>query len=206
MRRLLLSTVIAIACVSAASADTKVYNRSGNFENYYGYTNEGKRLCGLMTNVIGQSAFKNFHIKSEGDGIYLMLFKDTWQIPTGTKVPVEIGFDGESWGPPVNSFGETRSTRNGYSMGTITVRIKNESLKAFLDDASHANRMFVRFGGNEPLWSIDMTGSRDSLNAFGRCITSWFGTTQPYSAAPSQPYGSGQQTLPQPTTPGRSSI
>jgi len=208
MKRLLLSTVIAIAAVTAASAEVRTYNTSGGWQNAYGVNSNGKRMCvmsRLLRNNPGDPYRMVFIKYEDGDNqVFLQVAKQSWRIPTGTDVPAQVGFDGQPWGDSKSNTGKD---------DIISIYIAPSSTSSFLDAVAHANIMNLTFGGNEPQWNVSMDGSRGAIATLARCISTLRPGTQPYgnAATPqpsqqSQPYSSGQQTLPQPTTPGRSSI
>lgn len=193
---LLAATVLGTAA-QAASNGIQTYARNGNWSNYAGTSNDGNQfLCGMA------DSSNTTHIKysPQTGNVWLMLAKSTWRIPDGTQVPIEIGFDRAGWSIPTTAYGTTQTLPGGYSLSTVTIHIKADSVKDFLDNFKDANKMWLRFGGNEAPWIVDMTGSRETAETFIKCAASVTKPTQPYSSQPStQPY-STQPTQPYSST------
>jgi hypothetical protein len=113
--------------------------------------------------------------------------KRSWRIPTGTEVPLQVGFDGAAFGKPVNAFGGVDAKAGAY----VTSHIAPEAVQNFIREFSEGNKMWIRFGGNEEPWIIDLTGSRGAAEAFTACTVRVPKPTQPYtSQAPTQPFQS----------------
>jgi hypothetical protein len=184
--------VTALAPATAASANgVRTYARSGNWENYAGTSNDGsQKLCGM-------SERGGTHIKYSPDtgNVWVMLFKNTWRIPNGTRVPIEVGFVKNAWSDPTTAYGETKRLSGGYTIGTVTINIRPESVADFLDNFKDADKMWFRFGGTEAPWVVDMTGSRETADNFLKCMGYMDKNrpTQPYTSErkqPTQPFGS----------------
>ena len=64
----------------------------------------------------------------EGDNqIFMHIAKQSWQIPEGTKIPVEVGFDGQWWGG---------AEKNNGKGNAIYAYLKPESTASFLEGMS----------------------------------------------------------------------
>jgi len=198
MRKIVVAAVISAALVSAASADTKTYYRSGAWENYGGTTSDGQPICGMS--ISKPDVSMALHVKWINGSVGVQAFKETWHIPEGTQVPIELGFDKNLWGRTI----ATGSAAGGreYRWGTVTFGIVDASVNNFLEEFAHADKLWLRFtNGNETPWVADMVGSRNSVNSFKMCIGEMIkrnGTTQPYSSS-TQPYESrsnGSSTQP----------
>jgi hypothetical protein len=196
MKRLLLASTFALALSSAATAEVKTYYRSGMWNNFAGVDNQNEFVCGM--DITNRNATQSVHIKwaASTGKFFVQIFKTGWRIPQGTKIPVEIGFDGGYWGNVENAYGTTYHSGT-YSWGGIVFGIKSDSVTDFFDNVAAANKMWLRFpNGNETPWSANMEGSRNSVSALKMCIQKVAAQkTQPYSNNNSQPYSS------QPTQP-----
>jgi S1-C subfamily serine protease len=191
MKKILAAMVISAALVSTAFADTKTYYRSGAWENYAGTSNKGVPICGMS--IFTRDTSMSLHVKWSPDGVRLMAFKDSWRIPDGTDIPVEIGFDKNTWRSGTAS-GETVSNRR-FTSGLVTVGINDDLVDDFLGEFGNANKIWMRFtSGNETPWVADMNGSRNAAAAFRKCI-SWM-INKGYGAPPTQPYGDSDTTQP----------
>jgi len=193
LKQLAIIAGVTLALSASAKADVKQYYQSGGWTNYAGTGNDGL-VCGMS--IKNRDASQSVHFKyfAKSDKIYVQVFKASWRIPEGTKVAIEVGFDKEAWGGVDDAYGETMTGSTGYKMGVITVPINPKSVSSFLQQASEANNMWLRFpSGNETTWTADMTGSRSSVVAFKMCITKvgGNGNTQPYGNT--QPFGNNTQ-------------
>ena len=209
IKRFLLATAVALVAVTSASAagnGVKTYAKNGNWQNYAGVSNQGDQaLCG-MSDLVNST-----HIKysPQTGAFWIMIFKNTWRIPNGTQVPMTIGFDQAQWSDPTMARGETKILPGVNSpVSMVTINIKAESVKDFLDNFRLANKMWLRFGGNEAPWVLDMTGSRETADNFIKCVTDMGDVskpqaTQPFSTAPTQPFSGSDRTQPdRPKAPG----
>jgi hypothetical protein len=201
MKKLLAAAAISAALVSTASADIRTYYRSGAWENYAGTSDQGRPMCGMS--ISKRDVSMALHIKWLPGIIRVMAFKKSWNIPEGTQVPVELGFDSNFFGTTTATGGMFK-TGTAFQAGTVTFDIAATAIDHFLEEVGGSNKMWLKFtNGNEVPWSADMTGSRNSVNSFKYCISEMLkrngSATQPYSSSSTQPYSSTQpfdQTAP----------
>jgi hypothetical protein len=197
MRKIIVAVVISAALVSAATAKpgTTTYFRSGGWSNYAGRTSDDNLICGMST----FNSRMSLHIKYSDNSLYIAAFKDTWRIPKGTTMSVDVGFDKTASWSDVKATGSMNT--NGW--GVITINVANSFMSGFLEEVAGADKMWIKFNsGNETPWVADMTGSRKSVEAFKVCLDRFFGggATQPFGT---QPYGKSSPTQPfDKTAPG----
>jgi hypothetical protein len=167
----------------------KVYYSSGYWTNYVGIGDTGAKLCGMS--IITKAHDQAVHIKYyPSTNIYwVQLFKDSWRIPNGTELAIEVGFDNESWGSMDHAIGNTLD-----HSGEIEFPIGEESVGSFLENVAGAKVMWIKFpDGNEKPWTTPMEGSRNSVTSFAKCAAAVAGSqTQPFSNN-TQPYSNGSQ-------------
>jgi hypothetical protein len=205
MQKLLTAFAISTALVSAASADVKTYYRSGAWENYAGVVDDGRSICGMS--ISKRDASMALHIKWLPGVVRVMAFKKSWNIPEGTKVPVELAFDGDPFGTTTATGGMMKAGTR-YQAGTVTFDIAASAIDHFLEEVGGSNKMWLKFtNGNEAPWSADMTGSRNSVNSLKYCISVMLkrnGATQPFdNSGTTQPFDSTTPIVPKsvPTVP-----
>jgi hypothetical protein len=124
-----------------------------------------------------------FGVRFFPDAGYLemQVSKDSWSIPPGTKVPLEVEFNGYpgAWRAPSGSHGEG---------SMIFQRFGRDAAVNFLREFRGASSGVIRFGGNESAWTMNLTGSSAAVGAMIDCIRrAHGGTTQPYATQPSEP-------------------
>ena len=148
----------------------------------------------------------------------MQVFKDTWRIPEGKEVAIDLGFDRTGFGSITKAYGGMLKWPGGQ-MGMVSFKIVDEAtLAGFIDAFREADKMWLTFpNGSEQPWVADMEGSRDVANAFLRCIKNTPLPSQPYGNPPvsgTQPFNdpvrAPEQPRPQtpspPIVPGRSAL
>jgi hypothetical protein len=181
------------ALVAPAAADMKVYYHVGSWDAFSGPGTDGKMVCGVgSTNPSDSRAFSlRFEIGS--DTVQLQAKKPTWTIPSGTQLPVVVQIG-------LNTPWNFQGSGDGQ---VIQWPLDRSDMQTFDAQFRQASSMTVSFpSGNEPPWTVGLTGSTAASNAFGRCVTALTQRTsgQPAAAAPAgptQPYGEAPT---QPTT------
>jgi hypothetical protein len=181
---------------------------SGYWKTFYTVANNGTPLCGMQSDFGQPGAVEaSLMVKyAKGDNYFIVhAFKNSWRIPRGVKIPLYLTFDNS---PPYTAIG-TGIASNGHSF--VQFEIATEFSKGFLDLFAAANAMTLGFSeGTEPPWTLNMTGSREAVASFARCVITIdppaSSSTQPYGNGnrPTQPYGDGVITpKPVPTQPYR---
>ncbi len=189
-RRLTLVAALAIglaatAAVAPARADTQTIYTAGVWTLYSGTSNSGRPLCGMK--VSDTQGVRTIHIKYFGndDHLTVQMFKTTWQVPNGTRLPIVMRMDGNSpW--RARAFGEADH---------IEFTIPYSSLDVFAREFRFSGQMIVSFPeGSEGAWNASLTGTNIMLDRFVECMHTLHGG----GAAPSQPYSGGSTTPSQP--------
>jgi hypothetical protein len=191
-----------IASASVAHAQVQTFERSGGWSAFAGSNDGGTPMCGMS--IIGSNA-RHAMIKWQlgGSGIFVQLFKQSWNIPPGTKMPIVVQFDRAT---PFEGVATHRDRtiievwlQNGSEEGTADIFWR------FMDQFMAADKMYFSFpGGSENSWVASMDGSEKVGRAFTRCIATYYerygkqsqphrggDATQPYSGGSeaTQPYG-----------------
>ena len=196
--RTLATLAVVIASASPALADMRAYQRSGYWTNYIGLADDKSPMCTMLTSSPdGQGVTIKY--SSAMDRMWVQLYKKTWRIPSNTKISVEIGFDGGSFGVTDDGLGEPA----GNLGGTVSTGIAAAQITDFIGQVGLAKKMWFRFGGTEAPWVVDMSGSREAASSFEACVARlkvsrptqpYASQPQPNAAPPSQPFSdSGNQ-------------
>ena len=185
-----------------AGADMSVYYHIGSWDAFSGQDADGKQVCGVGSTNPGDSRSFSLRFPIGGDNVMFQAKKPNWTIPSGTQLPVvvQIGLD-SPWNFQAVGDGQV-----------VAWPLDKNSMRAFDAQFRQANSMTVSFpSGNEPPWTVGLTGSTAISNAFGRCVsdlTQRVAAQQSTPAAgPTQPFGQTATPAPvtqeptQPTTP-----
>jgi hypothetical protein len=200
---------LAMALVSGAAATPTnaaltVYYHAGGWDAFSGPGDNGKPVCGIgTTNPADQRSFSlRFEIGS--DIVSFRARKPTWNIPAGTllSVVMQIGLD-----TPWNM----QAVGNGQM---VEWAVDRSTMQTFDAQFRRAGSMSLTFpSGNEPPWTVTLSGSTAISNAFGRCVTDLAKRgpgTAPEPATPSgqaatQPFGDAPAQQPPPGSPSQPS-
>ena len=200
MKRTLLAAAMLAATASGALAasanETLTLRSAGYWSAYYDAANSGGQpMCGLLSRMDFKSgASGSFMVKyAPGGAVFVHLFKSSWAIPKGTRIPISLKFDN---GEPLTTTAGGSPAISGSGGGFVEFEIKEDFTKDFLELFASANTLTVGFGsGSEPPWAVNMIGSRETVDAFGKCVATLAArtpSTQPYgSSGPTQPFGNG---------------
>ena len=184
------------ACLSALSgpawaADTTIYYHAGAWDAFSGRSDGGHMFCGIGSTNPADGRALSLRFDIGGANVVFEARKPGWSIPNGTNVPVvmTIGTDTPWSQQAVAENNALRWTLDGTAIQTFDAQFRR------------AGSMTVAFpGGNEPPWTLSLTGSTAISNAFGRCVRDLAarGETAP-PGAPTQPF----TPAPAPTQPVR---
>jgi hypothetical protein len=202
--RSVLKLLVAVACVGALtpppadarsalprSKDFFEIGRAGPWTAHAGRSDKGTPMC-----VVSIVKFRPVQLVSVKwflgeDIVRIHIAKQSWRIPRGTTVKVELGFDQEREGITADAHG-------GDNL--VEFFIAEEDVARFFSAFREADLMWLRFPeGNETEWRADMTGSREIASIYANCVrtTKRFAPTQPYGArGTTQPYSGGGATQP----------
>jgi hypothetical protein len=165
-----------------ATARVSVYYHIGSWDAFTGTSDDGKPVCGVgSTNPVDNRSI-SLRLEIGGDSVEFQARKPTWDIPPDTPVPVVVQIGIES---PWNMQG----TGDGQM---VKWTLDSDSMRTFDAQFRHAGSMTLSFPtGNEPPWTVGLSGSTAVSNAFDRCVTDLTRPkqTQPAPAGPTQPFG-----------------
>jgi hypothetical protein len=183
-----------LGSVSSAAADIRFYASSGAWRAFAGTGAKGTPMCGMT--VIGDAGKRLVMVKWQlgKRAIFVQLTKESWNIPAGIEMPIEVRFD--SGGPFT---GTAESLSDNRQM--IEVSIANDdgdgssnNLKSFMAQFMAAQKMIFSFpGGTEGDWFASMEGSRTIGAKFIECTNVY---EKRYGGNTTQPYGGGNTTQP----------
>lgn len=96
------------------------------------------------------------------DPMSLVIRKTGWTIPPGTRVEIVASFpDGFSMKLPGTGKGNT-----------IDILLGTDQLASWVHGLTASSGMQLSFGGSEPPWTFDLTGTTTVVNAMGDCFRS----------------------------------
>jgi hypothetical protein len=175
------------ASVSCAYATyTRIYYHVGNWDVFSGQTDNGRPFCGIGTTEPGDGRSLSIQFDIGEQVVDFRAARAGWSIPAGTKLSAVIRFS-----PKLHWTARAEGNAN-----LVRWSLNRADTQAFDDRFRHTRSMTLVFpDGNEPPWTISLTGSRRADNAFGRCIADLGHdgpaerlqarhTTQPFRAAP----------------------
>ncbi len=186
--------VAAVALLAnSALAGTRIIHRSGVWSAFAGTAQDGEPVCGVSTTSTDGTRFLGVKYFGGTQHLTVHIMKDTWAIPQGTPVQLEVQFAGEApW------------TARGMGDGRIVqFMVGDDDVEAFVREFRAAPSAAIRFpSGNEAGWSINLSGSGAATSAMIGCMDALVNgrraPSQPFSgapAAPSQPFApSGPST------------
>jgi hypothetical protein len=179
----------AILTAGGAMAQTRVIDARGAWTAYRGMSEDGAPVCGLR--AIGgerQIHFKYFHGDSH---LTVQAFKESWAVPEGVPVAVQMGIDGQF-----------RWDAQAMGRGTlIEWKIRSDALSDFEPAFRAGLTMQLAFPeGSETGWRANLWGSNAILRAFVSCMGSINSTaappsSQPHTSAPTQPFSAPTQPI-----------
>lgn len=118
----------------------------------------------------------------------LVVRKTSWAIPLGTRVDVLATFpDGSSLHLPGTGSGNT-----------IDILLGADQLALWVHGLTASSGMQLTFGGSEPPWTFDLTGTTKVVNAMGDCFRSHqiTGVGAPFALGLGTPDAPGEATQP----------
>jgi hypothetical protein len=193
------STLLAFSAPSHAASvdgDYRLLGVNGYWTTFYTTTHEGDPMCVMKSNYKYRDSNQpdgSLMVKYVKDSRTFLVhaFKWSWRIPNGVQIPIYMTFDNS------RPFTATATGVAAKGLNYVAFAIAPEFSKDFLDLFAAANNMTLGFTeGSEPPWTANMSGSRESVSLFARCITAITGagassSTQPHGNGPTQPYGGG---------------
>ncbi len=194
--RTVVGTSLALALgtlAGPAGAQMTVYYHVGSWDAFSGPTGDGKMVCGVGSTNPGDNRSFSLRLTIGGDSVMFEAKKPTWNIPAGLQIPVvvQVGLDS-----PWNFQG----LGNGQA---VDWSVDRNALPIFDAQFRLATSMTVSFpSGDEPPWTVGLSGSTAISNAFARCVRDMTqrtegqqpapratGPTQPFSLTPTQEPG-----------------
>lgn len=177
-------------------ARVSVYYHIGSWDAFTGTADDGKPVCGMgSTNPVDNRSL-SLRLEIGDDTVQFQARKPTWNIPAGTPIPVvvQIGLEAP-W--------TVQGTGDGQM---VQWTIDSDAMQFFDAQFRRAGSLTLKFpAGNEPPWTVGLSGSTAISIAFGRCVTDLTQRSQTRLAppGPTQPFGLAPEPIP-PATPAPS--
>jgi len=176
-----MATLVAISAMTtgahaASEAPTVLYNGKYWQTRYYASNSGGHQMCLTVGawNFAGGATGMAMIKWTKDTGAFIHIGKSSWKFADNIDVPMSISLDSKS----VAGEGVTS---NGNLIG---ITLAPDFAPKFLADFAEANSMVITFkSGNERPWKAEMSGSREAMVAFGKCVA-YIGGAAPTSPVP----------------------
>jgi hypothetical protein len=198
LKILLTAVAIVTAIITPAAADMYVTGQWGVWQSQAGTNYKGQPQC--VAGLLGTD--RNFSVIFSPTGIFLRVWKSTWQIPAGQPIKVIMQVDQAT---PMSFDGIGRPYYPGslvdiyIPLNAVWAATGKSMLEEVANLLSHGVRLKIYFpNGTEGGWEGGLSGATAALGSLVNCIYAMPSPTQPYSMArpaPTQPYA------PTPTQP-----
>jgi hypothetical protein len=158
----LIALVLApMAAPMAAVAQIQTYYRAGVWDAFSGRTDRGGAVCGVGNTNPADNRRLSIRFEIGGANTLFSVSKPDWAIPDNTRVAVvmQIGLN-------------TPSTEQGIGHGhSIDWSVDPNAIQPFDPQFRGSSSMTLTFpDGNEPPWTLMLTGSSAISDAFRRCV------------------------------------
>jgi hypothetical protein len=203
-----ISVVVGLGAPAAAVAQIQTYYHAGVWDAFSGRNAKGGAVCGVGNTNPTDNRRLSIRFDIGGTDTVVAVSKPEWSIPDNTRVTVvmQIGLN-------------TPWAETGVGHGnTIDWSMDRSAIQVFDQQFRSASSMTLTFpNGNEPPWTIMLTGSSAISDTFGRCVSDLTrqvqaaqggsgvrapeatpGTTQPFSPPPADAPGAAAPGSPPP--------
>lgn len=144
----------------------------GPWQFFSGRTPANTPICSVLSDGSVNQSVRNVAIKQIGghQSIQVTLYKDTWSIPRGTKVPVRIDFEDDQ---PLHL--------SAYGDGKIVdIEIPTQIMAIFLSLVASERNLHIGFpAGKEAEWVIGLSSSKPVVQKLVGCMRR-LESTQPF--------------------------
>jgi hypothetical protein len=156
--------VTACLCGLPEAAGIVILKRVGGWEAFGGYSNEGRKVCGMSTRGGGRwFGVKYFY----GDlNLTIQLSKDTWKVRGNAQIDVTMQFDNRGpW--------QARATAFHMDDGdaALQFRIGIKQVDQWLKEFREGYVLYVRFPNSTVEdWQANLLGTRQIADAMTQCL------------------------------------
>jgi hypothetical protein len=197
LRAGVVAVILFVSVATGRADDTMIYYHIGSWDAFSGRSDSGQPLCGIGTADPANGRSLSMRFALGGSAVEFTAGKPGWAIPVGTRMTVVMQLGSAA---PWTELVEGDGRRLRWSMDQTAVQVFDTQFRR----ASSLALMFP--DGNEPAWTLPLTGSTAIDDAFGRCITDLTRRTQggaPAGGPPAtQPFGKGAAP-PSPAPPAK---
>lgn len=167
MRILTILTLALVPHLALAAAP-----KFGPWEFWSGRTSSNTPICSVLSDGSANQSVRNVAIKQIGGhrSIQVTLYKDTWSIPRGTKVPVSIDFEDDQ---PLRL--------SAYGDGKILdIEIPTQATAIFLSLVASESNLRIGFpAGKEAQWVVSLLNTKPVVQKLVGCMRR-LENTQPF--------------------------
>jgi hypothetical protein len=188
-------TLMAVLSPAAASAQMQTYYHAGAWDAFSGRNDKGGAVCGVGTTGPGDTRHLTIRFDIGATNTVFSASKPDWSIPDNTQVTVvmQIGLN-----PPWTQHATGHGNAIDWTLDPNAIQVFDRQFRG-------APSMTLSFpDGNEPPWTLSLTGSTAISDTFGRCVTDLtrqMRATQPPASATPAPQGATQPFNPPPAAP-----
>jgi hypothetical protein len=170
-----------ISNLSIVAAQTSDTGRSGDWINYEGRSEDGRRLCGFRS----RGQVRSVHFKKfEGDDFFVIqLFNHNWRFSERASVQISMRLGGERW----EWFGDTEPSRPSRLRSStpvphvVTFPIPHGQWASFWNAFRWASEGTIDFlTGNEASWPLSLIGSNVAVLRYQDCVSRTGVETRPF--------------------------
>lgn len=153
-----ITTGFLVSQLSLAGAPGEL-NKWGSFNDR---AKNGTPICSMVVTPSSGATVKNIAIKSVGgsDRLSITLYKDSWKIPSGKKVPAAVDFMDNQY-LQADTYGDGQ---------ILDLELPVEATAIFLGLMKDSKSLRITFqSGNEKPWVASLSGSLPHLKKFINC-------------------------------------
>jgi hypothetical protein len=195
LKHLLAVIAFAASTLLSSVAMAEAIGQWGTWSAFEVLALSGRMMCGSQ--LSGRDRVLLLKYEAGTDVLTIHLVKNGWTIPKGQKMKIIMQVDvappmslygyGGGQLPVYSSWGIVEITLGLNDIWSVTGKPQISEVINLLSSGKVVDFTFP--DGDEPQWEGSLSGSRQALDAQGRCIANLTRSTQPYAGRPTRPFG-----------------
>ncbi|BFO03415.1 hypothetical protein KNHN1_17930 [Pseudomonas guariconensis] len=160
----LLTASIAIGLLAPQLSSAENQGALTKWASFNDRSKTGAPICSMVVAPASGQIVKNIAIKSFGgsDHLNITLYKDSWKIPRGKKIPVAVDFMDNKY-LQVDTYGDGQ---------ILDLALPSQATAVFLSMLKDSKSLRITFqSGNEKPWTASLYGSLPHLKKFVQCAS-----------------------------------
>jgi hypothetical protein len=172
MKRFLFTAATLLTATTAAQAADHTTMFASNYwrVTHIAHNSMGVSMCNMqsqMTFAHGITGFVMIKWQKGQPNPFIQLGKTNWRFPNDLQVPFSIRLDNGHR----EFVGVSTIPATAPNSIVLLANVAKDEGDGWLDNFAASKTMIINFrNGNEPQWSVKMTGSRDASKSFQSCI------------------------------------